>query len=287
MIRALVVKAFRDGMWLLLAMVILWSAFPWLYIWATSKISLPAFSQFLSNALPKQWERMSGMSFSQLATTAGRVAAIFAHPLVVFGAPVWAFTRGSDCVSGEIGRGTMEMMLAQPVRRTTIFFTQAVVTIAGCVLLTIAVWCSIAVGLATVTLPDAISAALFIPPAVNLFALLFALGGMAALASSWDSQRWRTIGILGVWYAISMLMTIVSRISENWQWLENLSYFHAYNPQSMVARPEAAWSMWEYKEGAFVGLGFGGHQLVLLGIGVVCYALGAVIFNRREIPAPL
>ncbi len=151
----------------------------------------------------------------------------------------------------------------------------------------VAVWSSIAAGLATVTLPEPVSASLYLPATVNLFGLLFALGGMAALASSFDGQRWRTIGILGVWYAFSMLLVIASRISDEWQWLEYFSFFHTYNPQTMVAHPEEACTFWEYQDNAIVGLGLGGHQLVLLGIGLACYVVGAIVFNRREIPAPL
>ena len=46
---------------------------------------------------------------------------MYVHPLVLFSAVIWAIMRGSDCVSGEIGRGTMEMLLAQPVRRTSLY----------------------------------------------------------------------------------------------------------------------------------------------------------------------
>ncbi|MFO0947626.1 MAG: ABC transporter permease subunit [Planctomycetota bacterium] len=37
-------------------------------------------------------------------------------------------TRGSDAIAGEIDRGTMEVLLAQPIRRSTIIVTHAVVT---------------------------------------------------------------------------------------------------------------------------------------------------------------
>jgi hypothetical protein len=60
----------------------------------------------------------------------------------------------------------------------------------------------------------------------------------------------------------------------------------AYEPQVMVARPDGAWSFVEYQD-ELIGLGSGGRQLVLLGLGLVSYLAGAVVFSRREIPAPL
>jgi ABC-2 type transport system permease protein len=287
MIRALFGKAVGDARLLLVSIAILMLCFPLLFIWASSAISLPAFSEFLANALPKRWERVSGVPFSQLATPAGRVAMVYVHPLVLFGAVVWAIARGSDCVSGEIGRGTMEMLLAQPVRRTSVYATQAAVTVLGSSILATAAWCGTAIGLRTVALYENVSAALFFAPAVNLFGLMVCVGGVSAFASSWDSQRWRTVGIVGAWYAVSLLLEVIGQIAEGWQWLGYGSFTMAYEPQAMVARPESAWSLLEYHQGASTGLGTGGRQLVLLGLGLVSYLAGAVVFSRREIPAPL
>ena len=58
---------------------------------------------------------------------AGDVLA-FVDPVVVLAATVWGITRGSDAVSGQLERGTMEMVLASPVRRTAVFVTQAAAT---------------------------------------------------------------------------------------------------------------------------------------------------------------
>ena len=104
-------------------------------------------------------QRISAVPLSELATPAGHVAVAFAHPIILFGTAIWAIARGSDCVSGEIGRGTMEMLLAQPVSRTKIFATHALATILGALLLAAAAWCGIAMGLATTSLGEDVSAA--------------------------------------------------------------------------------------------------------------------------------
>src|SRR4051794_11012259 len=166
--RALFVKAVTDGRALFLALLAILIAFPWLNIWLASKISLPAFAEFLANALPKKWEKFSSVSFSEMATPAGRIAIVYIHPILTFGTAIWAIARGSDCASGEIGRGTMELLLAQPIRRTSVYATQAVVTILGAALLAAATLCGTAVGLATVPLKGEVSASLFVPAAVNL-----------------------------------------------------------------------------------------------------------------------
>jgi hypothetical protein len=142
-------------------------------------------------------------------------------------------------------------------------------------------------GLATVELPERVPASVFIPPAVNLFGLMVCLGGMSACVSSWDSQRWRTVGIVAAWYVFSTVLEIVGRMTNGWHWLTWLSLLSGYSPQLMVAQPAEAWSIWIYRDGGIAGLGLGGQQLALVGLGMLCYLAGAVIFSRREIPAPL
>lgn len=287
MIRALLAKVIGDAKWLFAALFLLMFFFPWVFLWASGKISLPAFSNFLASALPPEWQQLWGVPISQVATPAGRAALVFVHPLIVFSAAIWTVARGSDCVSGEIGRGTMEMLLAQPVRRTTVYATQAFVTITAGALLAVAVWCGTALGLHAGQLYEHVSPALYIPPAVNLFGLMVCLGGMAALVSAFDSVRWRTIGLMAGWYVLSTVLAVVSQVSEQWKWLGKASFLSAYKPQTMVALPHEAWSLLAYRNESVVGLGTGGQVVVLFALGIACYVAGAVVFNRREIPAPL
>jgi hypothetical protein len=88
-------------------------------------------------------------------------------------------------------------------------------------------------------------------------------------------------------YVVTTVLQVVGRISDDWQWAGYLSLLSAYQPQSMVARPEEAWSLLAYEDGSVTGLGLGGLQLVLFALGAASYLAGGAIFNRREIPAPL
>lgn len=74
------------------------------------------------------WQRLSSVPFADIATHSGRVALALVDPVVVLAATVWGITRGSDAVSGQLERGTMEMVLAQPVSRTAVYITQAIAT---------------------------------------------------------------------------------------------------------------------------------------------------------------
>ena len=268
-------RTWGDQRVLLLSLAALWTAFPWIYLWLSAQIPMPAFQEVLLRAIPENWQKLSGVPFTEVATHAGRVALAFVDPVVVLAATVWGITRGSDAVSGQLERGTMEMVLAAPVRRVAVFATQALATTAAaallCGVLLAAVWTAVAFG----PWAGKVDPARFVPAAANVFGLMVCMGGIAACVSAADSHRWRTIGILCGFYVFSILAKLVGRLSGSLAWVGYLSVLNAYEPQRLVSGDAAAWWLLARYDG------------VLLGLGLVAYVVGAVIFARRDLPAPL
>ena len=173
-------KTWGDQRGLVLAMAALWSAFPWIYLWLSAQIPMNAFHDVLLRAIPEDWQKLSGVPFAEVATYAGRVALAFVDPVVVLAATVWGITRGSDAVSGQVERGTMEMLLAQPVTRRAVFFTQAVATTAGaavlCSVLLAAVWTAVSFG----PWAGKVEPERFVPAVLNVFGLMVCMAGITA-----------------------------------------------------------------------------------------------------------
>jgi len=268
-------KTWGDQRVLVLSLMALWIGFPWLYIWLSSQIPMPAFQDVLLRAIPKDWQRLSGVPFTEVATHAGRVALAFVDPVVVLAATVWGITRGSDAVSGQLERGTMEMVLAAPVRRVAVFVTQALATTAAaallCTVLFLAVWTAIALG----PWAGKVDPLRFLPAAANVFGLMVCMAGISAGVSAADSYRWRTVGILCGFYVFSILAKLVGRLSTPLWWVGYMSFLNAYEPQRLVGDAAESWRL------------LAQYDAVLIGVGVVAYAIGAVLFARRDLPAPL
>jgi ABC-2 type transport system permease protein len=273
--RAVWRKTWGDQRLLLLALAALWTVFPWLYLWLSSQIAIPAFQDVLLKALPQDWQRLSGVPFSEVATYAGRVALAFIDPVVVLGATVWGITRGSDAVSGQLERGTLEMVLAQPVERRTVWITQALATTAAaallCAVLAASVWGAIMLG----PWAGKVESSRFLVPAGNVFGLMVCVAGLTALVSAADSWRWRTIGILCGFYVFSLLAKLVGRMSDRFSWVGWLSILGAYEPQRLVGPPEESLPR------------LAAYDATLLGVGLLAYVVGGVVFCRRDLPAPL
>jgi ABC-2 type transport system permease protein len=271
--RMMWLKAVRDGWLLCVSLALLEFSFNWLFVWLTNQIELGAMALFLQS-LPKAFEQLAGLPFAQVATPTGRIAMSYLHPVIEFAILVWCVGRGSDVVSGEIGRGTMEIVLAQPVRRIDLIVSHAAVTTAGSLAICLAAWLGTSAGIATVKLPAPVAAAHFLPGAANMFALMFFLAAASTLVSACDNYRWRTIGILGAFYIVELILKAVARMAPHFDWLMYLSFLGAYEPQIMILQHDQAWAMSLPRDG------------VLIGMGLVAYAAATAVFCQRDLPAP-
>lgn len=268
-------KTWGDQRGLVLSFLALWGVFPWLYLWLSSQIPMPAFQEVLLQAIPKDWQKLSGVPFSEVATHAGRVALAFVDPVVVLAATVWGITRGSDAVSGQLERGTLEMILAQPVERRAVWTTQALATTAAAVVLCAALGTSVAGAVTFGPWAGKVEAWRFAAPVANVFGLMVCVAGITAAVSAADNYRWRTIGILCGFYVFSLLAKLVGRMSQTFAWVGWLSILNAYEPQRLVGAVEESLPRLAAYDG------------ILLGIGLAAYVVGGAIFRRRDLPAPL
>jgi ABC-2 type transport system permease protein len=283
---ALWFKAIREVRWQLSGSILIVLAFHWIRVWITSLFPIKQFQRLLA-FIPDTFLPLLPVPKEDLATVAGRIAIAYDDPLPVMVLLAWAIGRGSDSVSGELGRGTLEMVLAQPVRRITVIGTQAAVTILGAAIICYAAWLGTYMGVHNVTLEEPVSAKVFVPAAINAFSMTVFLAGLATLLSSFDRFRARTIGIMAGFFAVELLLKVVGLVGEDLHWLLNCTFLTAFEPQRLVANPEWAWSLTvPLKDGDWAWGGLS-YQAIMLGIGLICYALGMTHFCRRDLPAPL
>jgi ABC-2 type transport system permease protein len=279
-------KSIRESRWLLLGSLAFMFAVHWLRVWVSSFFSTSALESMFS-FMPDLVEQLLPVPFSQVATSAGRIAVAYDDPIVLLLVTVWAISRGSDAVSGELNRGTMEMLLAQPVTRLGVLGTQAAVTLGGAALLAGVALLGTSVGLATIRLEETVSPQVFVPAALNLFAITAFLAGLTTMVSAGSNYRSHTIGIVGGFYAVSMIVKIVGRLAPGWKWLTYGSFFTPFEPQLLVSNAAKAWSLATAGAGGSFELGGLGYDSVLIGLGLASYLIAAVIFYRRDLPAPL
>lgn len=318
--RVLVRKYVEQSVWLWSGCALALFAFNWVRVWAVSLVDMSRFRAILEQL--RDFERFSPISFDQITTYPGRIGMAFDEPVVIFCTVAWAVARGSDVVSGEVGRGTLEMLLAQPVSRTRLLLTHALVSVVGLALLVLAGWLGMWVGVQLTTVEELVPApsvrlpflnievplstaepevvespmrnhvdcSVFAGSTLNLFALGFFLLGLSTLMSSWDRYRWRTIGVVITIYVLQLVMFGLGKAAEPLEWLTHLSFFDLYRPQliatyAVEGGQAAAWQLGPVEPDMVLGPLTA--SLILIAMGLAAYAVAIRIFATRDLPAPL
>ena len=179
---------------------------------------------------------------------------------------IYAVVHGSGAIAREAENGTLDLVLSQPLRRSQLLVSRAMVFVISSAVLFLAIAIILLAGLAVggasvnvlhllLTLFQAWLVALAVAAYSLAFSCLFLSTAKAGAAA----------GLLTTaFYAID----IVSRSVQRVDWLGNVSLFHFYQPQHVMQTGEPSWS------GIVVSLA------VLVGAS----AAAAAIFQRRDIP---
>jgi ABC-2 type transport system permease protein len=326
MTRVLLKKCIHESKWLWLGCATVMLGFCWLFVWMAGQVDTGNIEAIL-DMIPTDWQRFTPVDAAWLVTHSGRISIVYDDLVVIMCMSIWAISRGSDCVSGEIGRGTMELLLAQPLGRLQLLLAHSAVTVTGVILLAATSWIGLYMGVETssaveevapawrlpfplpgvgrevtnpfaekvvryVPMSDRVSAKVFAAGAVNLAALGIMLSGFSTLASAFDRYRWRSIGIIGGAFLVQLIIKIAGMASEDLGGLLYLSVFTAYEPEAFVhlseQSPDVLWHLLLYDDqGEWVDYGPLWYNSVLIAVGLISYLGACVVFYRRDVPAPL
>jgi ABC-2 type transport system permease protein len=276
--RVLIQRSLRDSWLLLGSCCALTFGFVWLRVWVSSKIRFETFIKLFSEGL-KVFSDLLPVPIEELASPLGRAAFSYEELPVILLLGLWTVARGSECLAGRIGAGTMEMLLAQPVRRITLVASHTAVTVAGVAVLGLASWLGLGAGLATSHFDPPPAWTALLPAAFNYAGLGVFLVGGSTLASALARTRSEAVAVVTGFYVVELALMILARISQSAEWMENLTFLSAYEPTMLtlgLAKDAAAhWpQFWQY-------------NAWLYGLGVLAWTAATAIFCHRDVPAPL
>jgi len=320
---ALIAKLLRDVRWPLLGVLLLLGGFECLWVKITQRIAgqlLP-----LLTGMASAWAISRSQLESTLFEGPGKIMRTlmggeninleramdmltvgYVHPLVITTLCIWAIGRSSGAVAGEIDRGTMELLLAQPIRRPRLILAHLCVDLLTIPLLCLSLWVGTGLGVALVgpieltgeelkrfpfpvhVNPDALR---LDPQAIgpglwNVAALVFAVSGYTLWLSAAGRFRWKVMGTAIFLTLLQFLINVVGQLWEAVGVLRPFSVFYYYQPQQIILGHR-----WSVDLGAVWNHGqplCALHVLAVLGgVGVVGYGMAVWTFSRRDLPAPL
>jgi ABC-2 type transport system permease protein len=205
----------------------------------------------------------------------------YVHPLIQTILCIWAIGRASGAIAGELDRGTLELLLAQPVARYQLIAAHFVVDLVTIPLLALSMWAGTCLGVLafglgepSAEIPTFAEVASFAPALANVALLLFAVTGYTMLLSA--AGRWRP-RVMGIAVLLTLLQFLINVIAQAWktiEWTRPLTVFYYYQPQPLIlGKADAAEAV--------------RNAVVLCLIGTLGYVLALWTFCRRDLPAPL
>jgi beta-exotoxin I transport system permease protein len=233
------------------------------------------------------------------------LAVVAMHPLVQVIICVWAVGRAAGAIAGEIDRGTMELLLAQPVARKKVVLAHFLVDVTVFPILCLALLGGVHFGTALVgtftvdpgvyhavhmTPPNPLPTYTVDPTVIrpglwNMGALLFAVSGYTMWISAAGRSRNRVLGLAVLITLIQFLVNVIGQLWDGLAVLRPFTVFYYYQPQAINLK-----GVWTVDP----GLAWFGRPLVSVNVIVVLVVVGAVgylmalrTFVRRDVPAPL
>lgn len=278
MVRLLVQKFVRESQFLFLALAALLVLFCASRVWIAGQFDLSAFKPLLEQL--RRFERFMPVPLDHVLTYSGSIALTLSEPLLMFSILTWCIARGSDVISGEIGRGSLEMLLANPISRTKLVLTHYLLSTLGLGLLCLIIWSTIHIALkycsvretvsntATFSIPfvpvqvpiqlgepeevltplaSRVDSSIFAVPCLNLFAFGFFVLSLAVGISCVDRYRWRCIGVTLAVYVLQLLVFLLSKVGPTWRGLEWATVLSLYQPDlTALVTQRVSGSQWSF-----------------------------------------
>jgi ABC-2 type transport system permease protein len=237
------------------------------------------------------------------------------HPIVLVMALVWSVGRAAGAVAGELDRGTMELLMSQPVPRGRLILAHLLVDCVVLPVICLSFFAGTQFGLwaAGEFVPDyamledaakespvvqrllanvprdpaplEVSGRGELVGLLNTLGLMFAIGGMTLAVSAAGRSRWKAVGYSVLVVVVMFVANTVGQLWEPAGFVRPLTFFYYYQPQRMMIDGvwlmdlDKAWNVGRPVPVPAVG--------VLFGVGALGYAVALRTFTRRDLPAPL
>lgn len=206
----------------------------------------------------------------------------FMHPLVITIVSIWVIGRASAAIAGELDRGTMELLLAQPIRRSQVILAHLLVDLTTIPLICLAMWLGMWFGTWVFGLQSLkashlkVDPVLFLPGLLSVGLLALAVSGYTMVLSAAGRFRNKVLGLAIVITLVQFLVNVIGQLWAELSWLRPLTVFYHYQPQPLILKED-----WVRQPDNWLHLG------VLLGVAVAGYLLAWWTFCKRDLPAPL
>jgi ABC-type transport system involved in multi-copper enzyme maturation permease subunit len=219
-----------------------------------------------SGLLPKEFAKFGGGDVFSLP---GSIALSFIHPIAIILTSVFAVGFSAAAVAGERQRGTLEVALARPISRRTLYLTLLMASFGFVAILIAAL---LAGGISGAAFAGVVSELAFRQLPLLWLNSLLLFGSLAAIGLAASVSFDRLTPAVGVTLGIVIAMYVLEVLGSLWpaaEWVQPYSLFHYFKAKSILTGVAAPFDMG-----------------VLAATIVVAMTWALVVFPRRDLAAP-
>ena len=219
-----------------------------------------------SGLLPKQLAEFGG---GDIFTLPGSIALGFIHPIALLLSSIFAVGFTTAAVAGERQRGTLEVLLARPISRRTLYAT----LLAGALLFVAVVMAAFLIGVVISAAANGVAGEI-VPGRVVLVWLngLLLFGAIATIGLAASVSFDRLSPALGITVAIVIVSYFLQILGSLWpdaKGLQPFSLFHYLQPKEVLSGQVDAF-----------------NYALLAIVAVLAIVAAMAVFPRRDLAAP-
>jgi ABC-2 type transport system permease protein len=219
-----------------------------------------------SGAIP---EELMNFGSGSLFTLPGTITLGFQHPLPIAMLAVFSVGAAALAVAGERVRGTLEVLLARPISRLTLYWSLLVALLLAVVVVLAALLGGMIGGSAATGLLDELDMSQMPLVFLNGFGLWAAFTTFSLAASVTFDRPGPAIGISLAWLLIHYFLEILGSLWTDAAWTQDYSLLHHFNPGEIL-------------EGAMDPI----DLVIVFVAAIVPVAYALYLFPQRDLAAP-
>jgi hypothetical protein len=224
-----------------------------------------AFLTFL-DMLPSIVKTALGGDMLQAGNTAALLTIGYQHPLVMFLCMLFAVGVPTGLLTGEVQKGTMELILSRPVTKTQVYLCACILTLAGMFALVLTMFIGTAVAVHIYRFDQPIPLDLFFRIAINGGLLASTFGAFALLCAATFGRLYSALGVAVAFLTLNYFVSLVSEWWTTIRFLHRATLFYFIYYSNLMVEWPVHNMIW--------------LAMILLSVAVV----GALIWRRRDLP---
>lgn len=184
-----------------------------------------------SGAFP---EEMLNIGSGSLFTLPGTVTIGLQHPLALAMLGIFAVGASSTAVAGERARGTLEVLLARPISRTTLYTTLLVALLLVVLVVLCAILGGMVAGSAVIGLVDELDLGQMPLVVLNGFGLWAAFTTFGLAMSVSFDRPGPAVGLSLAWLLIHYFLEILGSLWSDVAWTQEYSLLHHFDAGAIL-----------------------------------------------------